>query len=594
MARDTRISEGSSAHRPPSQRRARTQPRGGLAAVLRSLLNEAPDPTPRLLCVDGASQSAGVAHPGLYRMESHALVDAQNTRNLDSIEVVFCEALVPSIVHVLVDLQPTLLVLCGNDDHPESRARLQSTLPSLSILGPGARLRIDPRGRGLHLALYEEQLNDLAQCMGPPKIALCPTPPWIPAWFSPEIGAPPCGWVHANTMDPDWLGLPEDRKQAPLIYAVPPRLEPAADPEQRLDPYAQWSLALQSIALARSFNAPLGPSWIPGPEYFAELARQLDATGAQPAPESRLDSGHPKELPAPWLDLFCATLTTLGHQAPPLPPPHLSPEVSPHIAGVAHCARQTRQSWFEVGTDAAIEIPTALDPERSLEVLRAAGPILTDHESKVVFKGFGFEVTRQAIAQSASSALSYANKIGFPVALKAISPRLLDKSKAQCVALDLPNAAAVKRAYQQIQSRAQKTVGADQLDGILVSEMIPAGIDIQIRGLRAKNSALVLLAALLPPGQNSAAPSDFIWGLAPATDAAAMRFAERILPEKLDQRELLRPELARSLRLLNRVHEGLSEGLARFDLHPLRIFTQAHTPAVLLDASIEQDSGLGW
>ena len=75
--------------------------------------------------------------------------------------------------------------------------------------------------------------------------------------------------------------------------------------------------------------------------------------------------------------------------------------------------------------DAAIEPLAELDEdglERSTELLRNAAGVLTDHESKVVLRGFGFEVTRQAVANSASGAAGFADRIGYPVVLKALSP----------------------------------------------------------------------------------------------------------------------------------------------------------------------------
>ena len=61
---------------------------------------------------------------------------------------------------------------------------------------------------------------------------------------------------------------------------------------------------------------------------------------------------------------------------------------------------------------------------RARELLRNAAEILTDQESKVVLRGFGFDVTRQAVANSASGAAGFADRIGYPVVLKVLSPDL--------------------------------------------------------------------------------------------------------------------------------------------------------------------------
>ena len=61
-------------------------------------------------------------------------------------------------------------------------------------------------------------------------------------------------------------------------------------------------------------------------------------------------------------------------------------------------------------------------------MLKGAGQVLTHQESKVVLRGFGFEVTRQAAANSASGAAGFAERIGYPVVPKALSPDLRRRS----------------------------------------------------------------------------------------------------------------------------------------------------------------------
>src|SRR5690606_6473674 len=174
-----------------------------------------------------------------------------------------------------------------------------------------------------------------------------------------------------------------------------------------------------------------------------------------------------------------------------------------------------------------LEPLAAVDPElleRAETVLEGAAEVLSDQESKVVLRGHGIEVTRQAFANSASGAASFADKIGYPVALKALSPELRRKRELGAVELDVANAAAVKRAYAEIVANDEERAPTVQLDGVVVAEMIGPGLDLRCGGLRMRSGGVAVFAHPVLE-----APVEPILARSPLTPTDALLLAEAVL-----------------------------------------------------------------
>lgn len=98
---------------------------------------------------------------------------------------------------------------------------------------------------------------------------------------------------------------------------------------------------------------------------------------------------------------------------------------------------------------------------------------LLEHECKQVLEKIGIPTSGAALAQSATEAVTLAESMGFPVVLKVLSPEIVHKSDAGGVKLNLANAAAVEKAYQEI----DKTFADKKLVGVAVQKMAPPGLE---------------------------------------------------------------------------------------------------------------------
>jgi acetate---CoA ligase (ADP-forming) len=160
------------------------------------------------------------------------------------------------------------------------------------------------------------------------------------------------------------------------------------------------------------------------------------------------------------------------------------------IAGVAR-ARECEQL---AGTAEAMA--RRLTPEQTQAIERLAGrasvnpTALDEVESKDLLRLYGIMAPAEALVTSPAEALSAADRIGYPVVLKAVSAALTHKSDAGAVALDLSTRAEVAAAYEDISSRLQQHAIA----GMLVCRQIRGGLELVLGLHRDPEMGLVVMA----------------------------------------------------------------------------------------------------
>ncbi|MEQ2026875.1 bifunctional acetate--CoA ligase family protein/GNAT family N-acetyltransferase [Xenorhabdus szentirmaii] len=96
---------------------------------------------------------------------------------------------------------------------------------------------------------------------------------------------------------------------------------------------------------------------------------------------------------------------------------------------------------------------------------------LDTHEIQTILDAYGLNTLPSWIAHSSDDAVSIAEKIGYPVALKLRSPDIPHKSEVQGVMLYLRNANDVRAAAQAIIERVKQTFPQAKIQGLLVQSM---------------------------------------------------------------------------------------------------------------------------
>ena len=98
---------------------------------------------------------------------------------------------------------------------------------------------------------------------------------------------------------------------------------------------------------------------------------------------------------------------------------------------------------------------------------------LMEHESKEILEGIGIPTTGFLLARSEDEALAICDKVGFPVALKIVSPDIVHKTDAGGVRLNLGDTKEVRRAYRYM----LETFKYRHIEGVAVQRMAPSGIE---------------------------------------------------------------------------------------------------------------------
>src|SRR5579884_243658 len=111
--------------------------------------------------------------------------------------------------------------------------------------------------------------------------------------------------------------------------------------------------------------------------------------------------------------------------------------------------------------------------EHFIRRVRDAGrTILTEVESKDLLKIYGIPTVETVTALNEDEAAQQAQRVGYPVVLKLFSETITHKTDVGGVQLDLRDEAAVRNAFQRIQSSVAEKAGKQHFMGVTVQPMV--------------------------------------------------------------------------------------------------------------------------
>ncbi|MCP3986414.1 MAG: CoA-binding protein, partial [bacterium] len=198
-----------------------------------------------------------------------------------------------------------------------------------------------------------------------------------------------------------------------------------------------------------------------------------------------------------------------------------------------------------------------------------AASTLSEHESKILLAGFGIPICREAVAADAAAAVSAAEEIGFPVALKLCGDSIAHKTERDLVRLGLGDAAGVRAAADELWAKVTPDDGPVEL---LVAEMIGGRREL-IAGL-VRDPQFGPCVVLGLGGILAEALKDVVFAAVPVDRTEARKLIGRLRASHLIT-EPFRGEPAADLDALADVLVGLSRlaearpDIASVDVNPL-------------------------
>jgi acetyltransferase len=175
--------------------------------------------------------------------------------------------------------------------------------------------------------------------------------------------------------------------------------------------------------------------------------------------------------------------------------PHLSflQEANKALRAIAGVARAGACEQLAGTVECVNRQPT---PEQARSIERMAGrasaksKALNEVESKELLRTYGIMAPAEALVTSPAEALSAADRIGYPVVLKAVAAELTHKSDVGAVALNLSSRAQLAAEYEAMSDRLRQHAIA----GMLVCPQIRGGQELVLGLHRDPEMGLVVMA----------------------------------------------------------------------------------------------------
>jgi acetyl coenzyme A synthetase (ADP forming)-like protein len=202
-------------------------------------------------------------------------------------------------------------------------------------------------------------------------------------------------------------------------------------------------------------------------------------------------------------------------------PHYILPEWACHAMA---CVQQIR-AWREQPWDEPQPLP--VDRAAARAVIDESEPgFLPEDQALEVLAAYGLPVPPYWLCETAADAVAFAGEIGYPVVLRLVSPQVVHKTEMKAVALNLSDAAAVRRAYDQMLAGIAGQVPGAEIRGVLVRRMIPAGHEVILGAKRDPAFGPTLMFGL--GGIAVELFRDVTFGLAPIGRASAVRMLRRV------------------------------------------------------------------
>jgi acyl-CoA synthetase (NDP forming) len=124
---------------------------------------------------------------------------------------------------------------------------------------------------------------------------------------------------------------------------------------------------------------------------------------------------------------------------------------------------------------------------RATITLRDAGPLLSD---------YGLPLPDQVLARTVEEARAGARQLGFPLAMKIESPKILHKTEIGGVRLGVASVEAVDTAFRDLMATGAKAVDASNIDGVLMQPMVRANTEMIVGSTRDGRLGHVMVAGV--------------------------------------------------------------------------------------------------
>jgi acetate---CoA ligase (ADP-forming) len=255
---------------------------------------------------------------------------------------------------------------------------------------------------------------------------------------------------------------------------------------------------------------------------------------------------------------------------------------APDIAMNAMAALREFATMREFINEKVVPV-SSVDSKKAREIIAAARAdgrtALTEAEAKKVFHAYGLPVTNHALAKTEDEAVAAAEKIGYPIVMKIVSPEILHKSDAGGVKVNIKDAAGVREAYATILKNAKAYKADANIHGVLIQEMAPWGTEVIIGSVNDATFGPTVMFGL--GGIFVEVLKDVTFRVAPIAKGEARRMQDDIkgapiLSGVRGEKPRDRDKLAETLSIYSQMIIDLQDEISETDANPVLVYDEGN------------------
>jgi acyl-CoA synthetase (NDP forming) len=188
-------------------------------------------------------------------------------------------------------------------------------------------------------------------------------------------------------------------------------------------------------------------------------------------------------------------LAMLG-DASPLPPEFIQTARENKIVLSRSSDRTLRAMAHLIARGNHRQVPEEAAPQPFASMPKMNSGVQPEWKGKQVLAAAGIPIPRGGLAETLDQAIAIAQRIGFPVVMKAQAAALAHKTEAGGVLLNIADADGVRKAWQMLADNIERAQPGLHLDGILVESMAPRGVELVIGARRDPHWGPIVLIGL--------------------------------------------------------------------------------------------------
>ncbi|MDI7258327.1 MAG: acetate--CoA ligase family protein [Thermodesulfobacteriota bacterium] len=252
---------------------------------------------------------------------------------------------------------------------------------------------------------------------------------------------------------------------------------------------------------------------------------------------------------------------------------------SPHRGVKALNALVRYSRFLETYDDGKVlVISTSTDNRQKIDkFLTNPSQILTEDEGKEILSYYGIPIPLEGLGRNLDEIKVIVSRIGYPVALKIISPQIQHKTELGGVRLNIKNEKELGRAYEEIMENLNHYKPDADIRGMLVQEMVPPGKEVIIGAIQDPQFGPMVMFGL--GGIFVEVLKDFSLRHAPLKERDAWEMVREIKGNKIlegvrGEKKSDQEAIVRALMAVSQMAVDLKGVFSEIDINPLVVYPE--------------------